>query len=86
VLIFVESRNQGDMDKKRRLNCITQRNLLSLDQGKVAQVKIMLMPSSLDKDEKLLKKNQVIKLKLILMCFIYLLSIGRRTIKRDATW
>jgi hypothetical protein len=39
------------MDKKRRLNC-TQRNPLSLAQGKVAQVKIMLMPSSLDKDEK----------------------------------
>jgi hypothetical protein len=52
VLIFVESRNQGDMDKKRRLNCITQRNPLSSAQGKVAQVKIMLMPSSLDKDEK----------------------------------
>jgi hypothetical protein len=57
VLIFVESRNQGDIDKKRRINCITQRNLLSLAQGKVAQVKIMLMPSSLDKDEKLLKKE-----------------------------
>jgi hypothetical protein len=40
------------MDKKRRLNCITQRNPLSLARGKVAQVKIMLMPSSLDKDEK----------------------------------
>jgi hypothetical protein len=86
VLIFVESRNQGDMDKKRYLNCITQRNLLSLAQGKVAQVNIMLMNSSLYKDEKRSKKNQVGKLKLILMCFIYLLSIGRRTIKRDATW
>jgi hypothetical protein len=31
------------------------------------------------------KKNQVGKLKLILMCFIYLLSIGHHTIKRDAT-
>jgi hypothetical protein len=55
VLIFVES--QGDMDKKRRLNCITQRNPLSPAQGKVAQVKIMLMPSSLDKDEKQLKEE-----------------------------
>jgi hypothetical protein len=52
VLIFVESRNQGDMNKKRRLDCISQRNSLSLAQGKVAQVKIMLMPSSLDRDEK----------------------------------
>jgi hypothetical protein len=32
------------------------------------------------------KKNQVVKLNLILMSFIYLLSIGRHTIKRDATW
>jgi hypothetical protein len=31
------------------------------------------------------RKNQVDKLKLILLCFIYLLSIGHRTIKRDAT-
>jgi hypothetical protein len=52
VLIFVESRNQGDMDKKRRLNCIAQRNPLSVAQGKVAEVKITLMPSRLDKDEK----------------------------------
>jgi hypothetical protein len=57
VLIFVESRNHGDMDKKRRLNCITQRNPLSLAQGKIAQVKIMLMPSSLDKDGKWLKEE-----------------------------
>jgi hypothetical protein len=40
------------MDKKRSLDCISQRNPLSLAQGKVAQVKIMLIPSSLDKDEK----------------------------------
>jgi hypothetical protein len=45
------------MDKKRRLNCITQRNPLSPPQGKVAQVKIMLMLSSLDKDEKRLKEE-----------------------------
>jgi hypothetical protein len=32
------------------------------------------------------KKNQVDKLKFILMCFISLLSIAHRTIKRDATW
>jgi hypothetical protein len=57
VLIFVEPRNQGDMDKKTCLNSITQRNPLSLAQGKVAQVKIMLMPSSLDKDEKRLKEE-----------------------------
>jgi hypothetical protein len=55
-------------------------------QGKVAQVKIMLILSSLDKDENDTKKNQVDKLKFILICFISLLSIGRRTIKRDATW
>jgi hypothetical protein len=57
VLIFVESRNQRDMDKKRCLNCITQRNPLSLAQDKVAQVKITLMLSSLDKDEKWLKEE-----------------------------
>jgi hypothetical protein len=56
------------------------------DQGKVAQVKIMLIPSSLDKDENDTKKNQVDKLKFILIRFISLLSICRRTIKRDATW
>jgi hypothetical protein len=57
VLIFVVSRNQGDMDKKRRLGCISERSLVSLTQGKVTQVKIMLMPSSLDKDEKQLKEE-----------------------------
>jgi hypothetical protein len=46
----------------------------------------MLMPSSLDKVENDTKKNEVDKLKLILICFISLLSIGRLTIKRDATW
>jgi hypothetical protein len=51
-----------------------------------AQVKIMLISSSLDKDENGTKKNQVDKLKFILICFISLLSIGRRTIKRDAAW
>jgi hypothetical protein len=55
-------------------------------QGKVVQVKIILIPSSLDKDENGTKKNQVDKLKFILICFISLLSIGHRTIKRDATW
>jgi hypothetical protein len=51
-------------------------------QGKVAQVKIMLIPLSLDKDENGTKKNQVDKHKFILICFISLLSIGHRTIKR----
>jgi hypothetical protein len=32
------------------------------------------------------RKNQVDKLKLILICFISLLSIALCTIKRDATW
>jgi hypothetical protein len=57
VLIFVELRNQADMDKKRHLNCIIQRNPLSLAEGRIAQVKIMLMPSSLDKNEKRLKEE-----------------------------
>jgi hypothetical protein len=57
VLIFIESRNQGDMDKKRHLDYMSQRNPLSLTQEKVAQVKIMLMPSSLYKDEKQLKEE-----------------------------
>jgi hypothetical protein len=55
-------------------------------QDKVDQVKIMLIPSSLDKDENGTKKNQVEKLKFIRICFISLLSIGRCTIKSDATW
>ena len=55
-------------------------------QGKVAQVQIMLIPSSLDKDENGTKKNQVDKLKFILICFMSLFSIDRCTIKRDATW
>jgi hypothetical protein len=45
------------MDKKRRLDHISKKKLLSLPQGKVAQVKIMLMPSILDKDEKWLKEE-----------------------------
>jgi hypothetical protein len=57
VLTLVESRNQGDMDKKRSLDSMSQRNPLSPTQGKVAQVKIMMMPSSLDKDEKWLKEE-----------------------------
>jgi hypothetical protein len=85
VLIFIGSRNQGDMDKKGRLDCISQRNSLSPTQGKITQVKIMLIPSNLDKDENRLK-NQVAKLKLILMCVISLLSIRSHTIKRDVTW
>jgi hypothetical protein len=56
VLVFIESGNQGDMDKKRSLDYISQRNPLSPIQGKVAQVKIMLRPSSFDKDEKWQKR------------------------------
>jgi hypothetical protein len=50
--MFIESRNQGDMDKKTSCDCISKRNSLTPAQGKVAQVKIKLIPSSLDKDEK----------------------------------
>jgi hypothetical protein len=46
----------------------------------------MLIPSSLDKDKNSTNKNQVDKLKFILICFTSLLSIGRHTTKRDATW
>jgi hypothetical protein len=45
------------MDKKRHLGCISQRSLVSPAQGKVTLVKIMLMPSILDKDEKCLKEK-----------------------------
>jgi hypothetical protein len=45
------------MDKKRRLGCICQRSWLSPAQVKVAQFKIMLNPSSLDKDKKRLKEK-----------------------------
>jgi hypothetical protein len=74
VLIFVESKNQGDMDKNRCPDCISQRNPLSPTEGKVAQVKIMLTPSTIYKDEKWHKKNQVVKLKYILMCFYFSLE------------
>jgi hypothetical protein len=57
VLIFVVSRNPGDMDKKRHLGSISQRSLVSPAQGKVTQVKIMLMPSICDKDEKWLTEE-----------------------------
>jgi hypothetical protein len=57
VLIFVVSRNQGDMDKKRHLGCISQRSLVSPAQGKVTQVKIMLMPSILNQDKEQLKEE-----------------------------
>jgi hypothetical protein len=56
-LIFIESRNQGDVDKKRSLDYISQRTPLSLAQGQVAQVKIMLTPSSFDEDEKRQKEE-----------------------------
>jgi hypothetical protein len=52
VLIFIELKNQGDMDKKRSLDYTSPRNPLSPTQGKVAQVKIMLTPSGFDEDEK----------------------------------
>jgi hypothetical protein len=61
-------------------------DLLLPAQDKVAQVKIMLIPSSLYKDENNTMKNQVNKLKFILIYFISLLSIGHRTIKMDAIW
>jgi hypothetical protein len=87
VLIFVESRNQGDMDKKRHLDCISQSKPLSPAQGKVARVNIILMPSSLDKDEKRLKEESSWQAQAYSYVFyFFLLSIGRYTIKRDATW
>jgi hypothetical protein len=55
--MFIESKNQGDMNKKTSHDCISQRNPLSSAQSKVAQVKIMLISSSLDKDEKWHKKE-----------------------------
>jgi hypothetical protein len=57
VLIFIESRNQADMDKKRSLDCISQRNPVSPAQGKVSQVKIMLRRSSFGKDERVAKRR-----------------------------
>jgi hypothetical protein len=45
------------MDEKWSLVYIRRRNPLSPAQGKVAQVKIMLRPSSFDKDEKRRKKE-----------------------------
>jgi hypothetical protein len=57
VSIFVESRNQGDKDKERYLDYFSQRSLLSPAQGKVTQVKVMLMPSSLNQDKGRLKEE-----------------------------
>jgi hypothetical protein len=73
-MIFVESKNQGDMNRRRFPDCISQRNPLSLAQGKAAQVKIMLTPSSVYKYEKRQKRNRVVKLKFILMCFYFSLE------------
>jgi hypothetical protein len=50
VSIFVESRNQGDKDKERQLDYFSPRSSLSPAQGKVTQVKIMLMTSSLNQN------------------------------------
>jgi hypothetical protein len=87
VLIFIEPRNLGDMDKKRSLDCISQGNPLSLAQGIVAQVKIMLRPSSFDKNERASKRrNMLTSSSLFLSVFISFLSIGCCTIKSDATW
>jgi hypothetical protein len=87
VLIFIESRNQGDMDKKVSLDCISQRNPLSLAQDKIAQVKIMLRPSSFDKDERAAKRRiKLTSSSLFLSVLISFLSIGHRTIKRNVTW
>jgi hypothetical protein len=57
VFISIESINQGDMGKKKSIDYISQRNPLSPAQGKDAQVKIVLMASSLDKDEKWFKEE-----------------------------
>jgi hypothetical protein len=73
---------KSDMDNKWSLDHIMWRSIVT----GVAHVKIMLIPSSFDKDENGTKKNQVDKFKFILICFISLLSIGRHTIKRDAIW
>jgi hypothetical protein len=57
VLISIVSRNQGGMDKKISLSCISQRSLMSPAQGKVTQVKIMLIPSILNQDKERLKEE-----------------------------
>jgi hypothetical protein len=75
------------MDKKVSLNCISQRNPLSLAQDKIAQVKIMLRPSSFDKDERAAKRRiKLTSSSLFLSVLISFLSIGHRTIKRNVTW
>jgi hypothetical protein len=84
------SKCQSLLNHKEEVTWIRSEVLICEDpllsaQGKVAQVKIMLIPSSLDKEENDTKKNQVGKLMFILICFISLLSIECRTIKRDAT-
>jgi hypothetical protein len=72
VLIFVELRNQGDMDKKRRLDHVSQRNILSAAQDKVAQVKIMLMPSSLDQDKKAAQRRIKLSSSSLFLCVLFL--------------
>jgi hypothetical protein len=51
VSIIIESGNQGDKDKERHLDYFSQRSPLFPTQGKVTQVKIMLMPSSLNQEK-----------------------------------
>jgi hypothetical protein len=75
------------MDKKRGIDCISQENPLSRAQGIVTQVKIILRPSSFDKDEKTAKRRiKLTSSSLFLSVFISFLSIDHHTIKKDATW
>jgi hypothetical protein len=69
VSIIVESRNQGDKDKERHLDYFSQRSSLSPTQGKVTQVKIMLMPSSLNQDKKRLKEESSWQAQAYFLCF-----------------
>jgi hypothetical protein len=72
--------------KKRYLECISKKSIVSGSRQSCSESKSCWCPQVWTKIKGGSKKNQLGKLKLILLCFIYLLSIGRCTIKRDAKW
>jgi hypothetical protein len=72
VSIFVESRNLGDKKKERHLDCFSQRSLFSLAQGKVTQVKIMLMSSSLKQDKERLKEESSWQAQAYSFCVLFI--------------
>jgi hypothetical protein len=58
--------------KRRHLDCFSQRSLFSLAQGKVTQVKIMLMSSSLKQDKERLKEESSWQAQAYSFCVLFI--------------